>query len=88
MDRLFTKRQKVKFTKLMLAAGALMLSLYSLAVLVICYRTGQLPPDTLTISFFGYWAIEGGWSMLIKTAEIRQQKQTPEPETGPGSDQT
>ena len=64
-----TKADKVKFTKLMLSLGAAVMTVYVAVCLVLAWRAGEQPNDALTYALFGYWGIEGGWTMLIKKAE-------------------
>lgn len=64
-----TKSDKIKFTKLMLTLGAALMTVYVAVCLVLAWRTGEQPNDALTYALFGYWGIEGGWTMLIKKAE-------------------
>ena len=64
-----TKADKVKFTKLMLSLGAIVMTGYVAVCLVLAWRAGEQPNDALTYALFGYWGVEGGWTMLIKKAE-------------------
>lgn len=64
-----TKADKVKFTKLMLSLGAAMMTVYVAVCLVLAWRAGEQPNDALTYALFGYWGVEGGWTMMIKKAE-------------------
>ena len=64
-----TKADKVKFTKLMLTVGAVTMTIYVAVCLVLAWRAGEQPNDALTYALFGYWGIEGGWTMLIKKSE-------------------
>ena len=64
-----TKADKVKFTKLMLSLGAAMMTVYVAVCLVLAWRAGEQPNDALTYAMFGYWGVEGGWTMMIKKAE-------------------
>ena len=64
-----TKEDKVKFTKLMLSLGAIVMTGYVAVCLVLAWRAGEQPNDALTYALFGYWGIEGGWTMMIKKAE-------------------
>lgn len=64
-----TKANKVKFTKLMLSLGAAVMTVYVAVCLVLAWRAGEQPNDALTYALFGYWGVEGGWTMLIKKAE-------------------
>ena len=64
-----TKADKVKFTKLMLSLGAIMMTGYVAVCLVLAWRAGEQPNDALTYALFGYWGVEGGWTMMIKKSE-------------------
>ena len=69
-----TKADKVKFTKLMLSLGAIVMTIYVSVCLVLAWRAGEQPNDALTYALFGYWGIEGGWTMLIKKSEKAEDR--------------
>lgn len=69
-----TKSDKIKFTKLMLTLGAILMTVYVAVCLVLAWRAGEQPNDALTYALFGYWGIEGGWTMLIRKAEKAESR--------------
>ena len=69
-----TKADKVKFTKLMLSLGAVLMTAYVAVCLVLAWRAGEQPNDALTYALFGYWGIEGGWTMMIKKSEKAEDR--------------
>lgn len=71
------KREKKSFAKVMLAVGAITLTVYTAVSVVLAWFAGEQPNEALTYSVFAYWGVEGGWTALLKINE-RKASQPPE----------